>query len=191
MAVGPDKDKFVGTKFNITIGSAFETETGGLPKKEIGTNVTDMQFNNYIGFKAYFNWVFKDPMLDQKPFIAVWASNETDNSLYNNWTFPNMYVWDDFFYSPNNRRLLTTDYITVGKESLQSTQFDITIFQSQKNGIDQGNRILGFSYKFANEIHDKVHFSEPELNLNDAYKLGLKNEFKDRNVVFKFKIDYT
>jgi len=29
------------------------------------------------------------------------------------------------------------------------------------------------------------------MNLNDEYKLGLKSEFVDRNVVFKFKIDYT
>lgn len=29
------------------------------------------------------------------------------------------------------------------------------------------------------------------MNLNDNYKLALKSSFTDRNVVFKFKIDYT
>jgi hypothetical protein len=42
MAVGPDREKFVGTVFNITLGSVFDTGTGGLPRKEIESNVTDM-----------------------------------------------------------------------------------------------------------------------------------------------------
>ena len=122
MGIGPDRKKFVGSEYNITAASAFDTSTANAgPSEPIKTDLTQMSFHNYVGFKAYFNFVFKDPMLDQKPFMAVWYSNQTDNTLYNDWTFPSMYVFDDFYYASTSRKLLTTDYMTVGKESLQST----------------------------------------------------------------------
>lgn len=102
-----------------------------------------------------------------------------------------MYVWDDFYYESTSQKLLTTDYMIVGNQSLQSTQFDITIFKEKQIGADTGKKVLGVSYDFQEAIKDKVHFGAPEMNLNDEYKLGLKSEFVDRNVVFKFKIDYT
>ena len=76
MGIGPDKEKFMGTEYNISLANAFETSTTGAKlQKPTRTNITDMEFHNYVGFKAYFNFVFKDPMLDQRPFIAVWGSN--------------------------------------------------------------------------------------------------------------------
>jgi len=107
------------SEYNISIANAFETSTGNAaPIKPTKTNVTTMQFHNYVGYKSYFKFAFKDPMLGQKPFMAVWYSNQTDNTKYNDWTFPSMYVWDDFYYESTSQKLLTTDYMIVGNQSL-------------------------------------------------------------------------
>ena len=132
MGVGPDWNKFKGTEYNISHSSVFETSTGGSPKQFVSANKTEMEFHNYVGYKAYFNFIFKDPMIDQEIFLAVWNSNATDLSLYNNWTFPNMYIWDDFYYATTSTKLLTTDYFKIGNESLMSTQFDVKIFKQEK-----------------------------------------------------------
>tara|TARA_B110000285_G_C15113311_1_gene612478 strand:+ start:778 stop:1200 length:423 start_codon:yes stop_codon:yes gene_type:complete len=115
MAIGPDREKFTGKEYNISLANAFETSTANAaPRKPEKEGLTEMQFHNYVGFKAYFNFKFKDPMLDQKPFMAVWYSNETDNTLYSDWTFPSMYIFDDFYYASSSQKLLTTDYMIVG-----------------------------------------------------------------------------
>ena len=64
MALGPDWNKFEGKLYNITHSSVFETSTGGQPKKLVEENLTEMEFHNYVGYKAYFKFEFKDPMLD-------------------------------------------------------------------------------------------------------------------------------
>ena len=50
-------------------------------------------------------------------FYIFETKEQKDFSLHNNYTFSNMYEWDDYYYDHRNERIIKTSQIKIGYES--------------------------------------------------------------------------
>ena len=68
-----------------------------------------MKLIKYIEFKAGISFLFKDALHGIQIKPKIFSTNSTNTTMYDNWTFSNMYLWDDFFYADNTNLLLNSD----------------------------------------------------------------------------------
>ena len=48
-------------------------------------------------------------MKGQQYKMNIWESRISNFSMYDNFTFPTMYSWDDFYYDNRNKRLINSN----------------------------------------------------------------------------------
>jgi hypothetical protein len=65
-------------------------------------NVTDGEFNKYIGYRAGFSFLFSKKMYNARLSICVYTTKETDPTAYGNWTFQDDLTWDEFYYADSS-----------------------------------------------------------------------------------------
>ena len=62
----------------------------------------------------------------------VFHSNETNDALYSNMKFKDMFEWDEFYYSPHTKQILNTPIFKIGKDHPQVTEFEVNIERIKK-----------------------------------------------------------
>lgn len=103
MALGPGREKVKGTKYKVIQDKNYNWDTKGKERLIVESNITQINFNNFINFDSKFKFtLFPNEKFDNSHVkIRIFHSNETDDSLYSNMTFKDMYEWDEFYYSSN------------------------------------------------------------------------------------------
>ena len=107
-----------------------------------------MNFINKVTRKNLIS-IYFSPKFDN---ITVWLdlfhTNTTDETMYNNWTFANSSVMDDFYFSKNTTLLIETVGYKVGNTSLKSTYLNVDFHRRIDVNYETSKKILGFPIQF-------------------------------------------
>ena len=68
------------------------------------------------GFRVGFSFLFGDGLNGVRVKSRFATTKEKSESAYENWTFPTLFAWDEFYHDPVNTELLTYgDKMVIGK----------------------------------------------------------------------------
>ena len=70
--------------------------------------------------------------------IELDHTEDKDQQMYANWSFPNFTVWNDYYFSDNRTQLLRTQTYKLGKEQLK----DVFITALPEKKIEKFTKVV-------------------------------------------------
>ena len=97
-----------------------------LPIEIINKNITQIEFKNNLDHNYDIQFNLGDGFDGIKCWLNIYHSNQTDSTLYENWSFPTNEVLDAFFFDINTKALLNTYGFKIGSESFEKTHLKVS-----------------------------------------------------------------